>query len=128
MAWYAPVQTTDGQPMNAVHDYVIRMTKDELPPAKAFWSLTLYDTQNGFFIPNNQKKYSVGHNAGMELARDGGIVIHIAAERPNGVAEENWLPINRGDVTLDLLLRLYVPDPGRVKRWVMPKSCRYVGL
>ena len=38
--------------MNAQHDYVIRMTKDELPPAIAFWSLTLYNTKEGFFIPN----------------------------------------------------------------------------
>jgi len=47
---YPPVTTTDGKPMNAMHDYVIRMSKDELPPAKAFWSLTLYDSENGFFI------------------------------------------------------------------------------
>ena len=58
---YPPVLTTDGTPMNAMNDYVIRMTKEELPPAKAFWSLTLYDLQNGFFIPNedveNERKY-----------------------------------------------------------------------
>ncbi|UCF95622.1 MAG: DUF1214 domain-containing protein, partial [Desulfobacterales bacterium] len=29
-----------------------------MPPAKAFWSVTLYDMQNGFFIPNDRKKYS----------------------------------------------------------------------
>ena len=28
--------------MNAMHDYVIRMKQDELPPAGPFWSLTLY--------------------------------------------------------------------------------------
>jgi hypothetical protein len=126
-AWYAPVQTTDGQPMNATHDYILRMTRDQLPPAKAFWSLTLYDLKNGFFIPNDQKKYSVGHNAGMKLDRVGGIEIHVAAERPAGVAAENWLPINRGDVPLDLLLRLYVPDLGRMSTWEMPRSQRVTG-
>jgi hypothetical protein len=30
---YTPVVTTDGKPMNAQHDYVIRMTKEELPLA-----------------------------------------------------------------------------------------------
>jgi hypothetical protein len=87
-ATYGIVPTTDGKPMNAKHDYVIRMTKDELPPAKAFWSFTLYDTQTGFFIPNDQKKYSVGHNAGMRLNKDRGIDIYITAEKPSGVPEE----------------------------------------
>ena len=63
--------------MNAMHDYVIRMTKEQLPPAEAFWSVTLYDLQNGFFIPNDRRKYSVGDNAGMKLDNDGGIAIYI---------------------------------------------------
>jgi hypothetical protein len=49
-AEYPPITTADGKPMNAMNDYVIRMTKEQLPPAKAFWSVTLYDLQNGFFI------------------------------------------------------------------------------
>ena len=81
--------------MNAMHDYVIRMTRDELPPANAFWSLTLYDLDQGFFIPNDRKKYSVGENGGMELDGDGGIAIYVAAEKPEGVPDANWLPIER---------------------------------
>ncbi|MGD9069398.1 MAG: DUF1254 domain-containing protein, partial [Methyloceanibacter sp.] len=56
-AVYPQVATADGEQMNAMHDYVIRMTKDELPPAGPFWSLTLYDLEQGFFIPNDRKKY-----------------------------------------------------------------------
>lgn len=121
-AMYLPVISSDGQPMNAQHDYVVRMTKDELPPARAFWSLTLYDLQNGFFIPNDRKKYSVGENAGMKLNQDGGIDIYIAAEVPNGVPEENWLPIKRKDEDMDLVLRLYVPDLVKMKTWKTPKA------
>jgi hypothetical protein len=51
-AMYPSVVSSDGTPLNAKNDYVINMTKEELPPANAFWSLTLYDTENGFFIPN----------------------------------------------------------------------------
>jgi hypothetical protein len=94
-AAYLPVVTADGVPFNAQHDYVIRMTKQQLPPAHAFWSLTLYDTEHGFFIPNDQGKYSVGENAGFELNQDGGIDIYVAAEQPAGVPAANWLPINR---------------------------------
>jgi hypothetical protein len=95
------------------------MNKDELPPATAFWSLTLYDQANGFFIPNEQKKYSVGENAGFKLNDEGGIEIFISVEKPAGVADENWLPINRGDIELSLLYRIYVPDAEKMKTWKM---------
>lgn len=121
-ALYPAVSTTDGQPMNAQHDYVVRMTADQLPPANAFWSYTLYDSKNGFFIPNERKKYSVGENAGLKLNADGGIEIYIAAEQPDGVPEENWLPINRGDYEIDALMRLYVPDLEKYTTWDPPKA------
>jgi len=123
-AMYPPVITIDGQPMNAQHDYVIHITKDEMPPAKTFWSLTLYDSANGFFIPNDRKKYSVGENAGMKLNEDGGIEVYVAAEKPEGLPEENWLPINRKDENLDIILRLYEPDLDKMKTWKVPKAER----
>ena len=121
-AMYPPVAAADGKPMNALNDYVVKMSKDEMPPANAFWSLTLYDSQNGFFIPNKHNKYSVGENAGMKLNRDGGIEIHIAAEKPAGVPKENWLPIHRGDEGISLSLRIYAPDPERMKTWRAPSA------
>jgi hypothetical protein len=121
-AMYPGVATTDGKPMNAQYDYVIRMTKDELPPAKAFWSATLYDTKQGFFIPNKQKKYSVGQNAGMKLNASGGIEIHIAAAQPKGVPADNWLPITREDLGIDVIMRVYVPDLKKMKTWKAPMA------
>jgi len=121
---YPPVTTKDGNPMNAQHDYVIRMSKDELPPAKAFWSMTLYDSANGFFIPNDRKKYSVGENAGMKLNDEGGIEIYVAADKPEGVPEENWLPINRKDENLDIILRIYNPDLEKFKTYSVPRAER----
>jgi hypothetical protein len=123
-AIYPPVTSTDGQPMNAQNDYVIRMSKDELPPAKSFWSLTLYDSANGFFIPNNNKKYSVGENAGMKLNEQGGLDVYIAENQPEGVPEENWLPIKHHDENLDIVLRIYVPDLERLKDWKTPQAER----
>jgi hypothetical protein len=121
-AVYPAITTTDGAPMNAQYDYVIRMAADNMPPAEAFWSMTLYDTENGFFIPNDRKKYSVGENGGMKLNEDGGIAVYIAAEKPEGVPEENWLPLERGDYGIDVVLRLYVPDLEKFKNWEPPKA------
>lgn len=93
-AMYPAIVTEDGAPMNAQNDYVIRMAKDELPPANAFWSFTLYDEVNGFFIPNEHKKYSVGENGGMKLNDEGGIEIYIATEKPKGLPAENRFLLN----------------------------------
>ena len=121
-AMYPPVVSSDGVPMNALNDYVIRMNMENLPPANAFWSLTLYDTENGFFIPNDHKKYSVGENSGMKLNADGGIEIYVSAEKPVGVPTENWLPINRKDQGIDIILRVYAPDLEKMKTWKAPKA------
>ncbi len=123
-AMYPGIATTDGKPMNAQYDYVIRMTKDELPPYTAFWSATLYDSKHGFFIPNKQKKYSVGQNAGMKLNASGGIEIYVAAGQPEGVPTENWLPITREDLDLDVIMRVYVPDLKKMKTWKAPVAER----
>ena len=99
----------------------LKISKDEMPPAKAFWSLTLYDSANGFFIPNDRKKYSVGENGGMKLDEEGGIEIYVAAEKPEWVPEDNWLPINRKDENLDIILRIYDPDLEKMKPGKRPR-------
>ncbi|MDJ0992308.1 MAG: DUF1214 domain-containing protein [Dinoroseobacter sp.] len=119
-AAYPPITTSDGSTLNSANDYVIRMSADELPPANAFWSITLYDLDQGFFIPNEQFKYSVGENAGYMLDENGGIEIHIAAEQPEGVPAENWLPINRDGIDLSANLRIYAPDLERMETWTPP--------
>lgn len=121
-AFYPAINTADGSQMNASKDYVVKMSKDQLPPAKAFWSLTLYDKSNGFFIPNEYKKYSVGENAGMKLDENGGIEIYISAEKPPGVPPENWLPTNGQDEDLDIILRVYVPELDRISDWSPPMA------
>ena len=123
-AIYLQIDSADGQPLNALNDYVIKMTKKQLPPSTAFWSFTLYDGVKFLFIPNDRKKYSVGENAGMKLNDKGGIEIYIAAEKPKGVPDENWLPINRGDLLLNPRLRVYAPNLEAMKTWQTPKAIR----
>lgn len=54
------VLPVDGEPVNANHDHVICMRAEDLPPSEAIWSVTLYDTENGSFTPNDQEEYSAG--------------------------------------------------------------------
>ena len=54
----------------------------------------------------------------------GGIEIHIAAEQPEGVPAENWLPVNREDLGIGVILRVYAPDLERMKTWKAPMAER----
>ncbi len=121
-AQYPGIGTADGQPLDATQHYVIRMTKDQLPPAEAFWSITLYDSKKGLFIPNDNFKYSIGENGGMKLDESGGLEAHISPKQPEGVPKENWLPSGGKDEKLDLSMRVYDPDIGAMKTWKAPKA------
>ena len=123
-AVYPPITTDAGSPMSALFDYEIVIAPEDMPPATAFWSATLYDNARGFFIPNDRFKYSVGENAGFKLDEHGGIRIVIAAEQPEGVPLENWLPVNRGDYDIDIIMRLYAPDLDRFASWTAPVAKR----
>ena len=83
---------------------------------RSYWPVTLYDLQSAFFfIWNERKKYSVGENRRMELNEKGGIEIDIAEKKPDGVPEENWLPVGQEDEDLGVNLRIYVPDLEKMK-------------
>ena len=56
----------------------------------------------------------------MKLNEEGGFEVYIAVEKPEGVPDENWLPLNRGDYYIDVILRLYVPDLDKFKTWSPP--------
>jgi len=60
----------------------------------------------------------------MKLNAQGGIEIHVAAEKPDCVPPENWLPINRGDYGINTMMRIYAPDLERWKTWSPPLAER----
>ena len=57
----------------------------------------------------------MGENAGMKLNKDGGIKIYIVAKQPNGVPEENFLPIKQKDEDIGAIMRIHVPDLEKLK-------------
>ena len=46
----------------------------------------------------------------------------MAAKKPNGVSSQNWLPVNRGDYGIDLIMRLCAPDLDQFKTWTAPQA------
>ena len=62
-----------------------------------------------------------GHHGGQHLDEKD-IEIYVADEKPNCVPEKNWLPINRKNEEIDLILRIYVPDMEKIKTWKPPTA------
>ena len=67
-------------------------------PAKAFWSVTIYDTSYdgtaSYLVGNPINRYLINSTTpGLVYAEDGSLMIMIQHEQPQGVAEQaNWLP------------------------------------
>lgn len=50
------------------------------------------------------------------------VATHIAADKPDGVPEEDWLPIEREHLDLNPMFRLYAPDVEAYEAWGPPKA------
>ena len=90
----------------AEHNYVMRIEKGRMPPAEAFWSLTLYDT-DFFFVPNPIDRYDLSQRNTFITKPDGSVDLYIQAESPGKDKEANWLPAPKGK--FNLVMRIYWP-------------------
>ena len=100
----------DGQPLNGDNQYVIRFSKEQIPQAKSFWSVTLYD-ENYNLSYNRTGRYSFGDKVpGLIYGKDGSLEIYIQTDKPAGDKAANWLPSPKGK-DFNLFLRTYFPGP-----------------
>ena len=112
----------EGKPYDASeHYYVMKFEGGEMPPVKAFWSLSMYDAKTQLFIHNPIDRYLL--NSGMSerflKEPDGSLVFYIQKDTPGKHRESNWLPAPDGPFYL--VLRLYYPEPEVLEgRWEPP--------
>ena len=97
----------DGKPYNGRHRYVLHFKKDELPPVRGFWSLSMYDHEM-YLIDNPIRRYAIGDRDKLKFNKDGSLDIYIQHKSPGKIKESNWLPAPSGD--FDLVLRVYWPS------------------
>ncbi len=86
-------------------------------PARAFWSLTLYDA-HGFFVPNPAHVYLINNRSPGPRNADGSLDIYIQPNAPSNARQRrNWLPSPAGRA-FRLIMRLYEPEniPGHPLR------------
>jgi hypothetical protein len=103
------VADANGQPFSSDFSYVLRFTKEQLPPVRAFWSLTMYDERQ-LFAANPIHRYAIGDRDSLKYNPDGSLDLYIQRASPGPERASNWLPAPaKGPFTMTL--RLYWPKP-----------------
>ena len=113
------VADSAGRPLRGRHSYTIRFPRGQLPPANAFWSVTVYG-KDRYLVPNPIDRYAIGDRTkGLRRGRDGSLTIHVQHSRPKGAAAANWLPAPSG--SFRLAMRIYEPRRSVLNgRWLPP--------
>jgi hypothetical protein len=113
---------SDGQPYDgSANGYTLTFEKGQLPPVKAFWSLTIYDGKTQLFIKNALDRYLL--NSSMidqfKFENDGSLILRMSKESPAAAVESNWLPAPDGPFYM--VLRLYGPKSNALEsKWKPP--------
>ncbi|MFN8151401.1 MAG: DUF1254 domain-containing protein [Solirubrobacterales bacterium] len=114
---------SEGRPLKGTRDYVVKFAAGELPPVRAFWSMTMYDSEH-WLVDNPIGRYAVGDRTdGLIYSKGGSLKIYISHDAPAGNKAANWLPSPEGSFQLNL--RLYEPQPSAYSGgWEPPKVMR----
>ncbi len=97
----------DGKPFSSDNRYVLHFDKDQIPPVRGFWSLTMYNDRQ-IFARNPINRYAIGDRDNLALNPDGSLDLYIQRESPGKDKESNWLP-TPGNGSFTMNLRLYWP-------------------
>jgi hypothetical protein len=109
---------SEGRPLSGDSKYVLHFDKDQIPPVKAFWSLTMYGPDL-FFVDNPINRYAIGDRDKLAFNADGSLDLYIQKDSPGEDKAPNWLPAPAG--RFDMTLRLYWPQPQALDgRWLPP--------
>jgi hypothetical protein len=111
-----------GVPLHGRESHILHFPPGGLPPVDAFWSLTIYQTDENnrrWLAPNAIDRYSIGgQKPDLRYGQDGSLTIFIQRDAPAG-DEENWLPAP--DASFLLTLRAYQPQSGLLDgRYAIP--------
>jgi hypothetical protein len=108
----------EGKPLDGANNYTIHFAKDQIPPAQAFWSITLYDNE-GFQVANPLNRFAVSSWMPFAYNTDGSLDLYFQNESPGAGKEANWLPAPKGPY--NLTMRIYAPSSDALTgKWTPP--------
>jgi len=98
----------DGKQLNGAHRY--QWTLPKPPPAKAFWSLTMYQVPEFYLVANPLDRYAISSiNKNVKYNHEGSLTLYLQTDNPGPEEQSNWLPTPPGDFRP--ALSIYEPDP-----------------
>ena len=102
------------------HNYSITFAADQIPPAKNFWSWTMYKLPQRWLVDNPINRYAIGSaTPGLKKGKDGSITIYFQAKSPGKEKESNWLPAP--EAPFWIVLRTYGPGKSILDgSWKLP--------
>jgi hypothetical protein len=105
----------DGQWLDGGNDYVLRVPPN--PPAKLFWSVTVYSAATRCLIDNPQQRGNRGsRNADLVYDDDGSVHVHFGPTQPAD-HQSNWIQTLPGQHWFTYF-RLYGPlEPYFDRSW-----------
>jgi hypothetical protein len=114
-AWYGGF-VGDGTQQTMLH-----FPAGQLPPAKFFWSLTLYTLPDRLLYANPLNRYSIGDRTkGLVYGKDKSLTIYLGQASPGKDKESNWLPTPEGKYSL--VARVYGPEKAAMDgTWELPE-------
>lgn len=98
----------DGKPLTGANKYTVTFGAGQLPPVNGFWSITMYEVDQGWwFVPNRLNKFTVSPRNNLKTNPDGSTTLYFQRESPGADKESNWLPAPAGAFVP--MLRMYWP-------------------
>lgn len=100
----------DGQVLDgSQHNYTLTFAAGQFPPAKAFWSVTMYDSKTQLLIDNPINRYLINSPMLPQMKKnaDGSLTLYIQNQSPGKDQESNWLPAPKGPMFI--VMRIYWP-------------------
>lgn len=110
-----------GAPLDGGARYEIHLAKDQLPPARYFWSATMYGLPDRQLVDNPVRRYSLGDRSpGLTFGADGSLTIYVQKDSPGADKEANWLPSPPAG-PFNIVFRLYGPgEAAQAGEWPAP--------
>jgi hypothetical protein len=109
------------KPLDGSKAYTMTFPAGQLPPVRAFWSLTMYDLPQQLLVTNALNRYLINSPMLSDLKKnaDGSLTIYLSNTTPGKDKESNWLPAPAG--AFMTVLRCYYPEQAVLDgSWKMP--------
>lgn len=120
----------DNKTLNGkTNKYTIHFSKEEIPPARYFWSITMYDKSadgvGGYLVKNPIDRFLINSTTeGLKYDKDGGLTVYIQNQKPADATVTNWLPAPAEDFYL--MIRIYGPKESAMNNTWTPPSVQKI--